>query len=260
MSKTRDENVVETTIVGNTEFRLVVEQDDDPMNPWEDGVFDTLGTLVTWHRRLCIGHEQPKIEAHEWLLDLAGVDEDSYHAWWSARVRGIRDKPGRMGETFAEALQAKIDRELDKLGIVILPVYAYEHGGVTISTGSFNCPWDSGQLGYIYATKDKILESLGREKGRRLGPKDKAKAREIMESEIKVFDQYLTGDVWCWEIESRSVSALEAQTSEDEQDDEDFNPSEWSMRESCYGCYGYDYTATEGKRELEFYKNNEGKL
>lgn len=36
----------------------------------------------------------------------------------------------------------------------IMPVYAYVHSGVTISTSGFSCPWDSGQFGYAYITKD----------------------------------------------------------------------------------------------------------
>ena len=35
--------------------------------------------------------------------------------------------------------------------IVYLPIYAYEHGGITISTAPYSCRWDSGQVGVIYA-------------------------------------------------------------------------------------------------------------
>lgn len=231
------ENVVETMIVGNMEFRLVVELDDDPICPWED--WETLGTLVTWHRRLAIGHEQPRLESKEWLLKLAGVDEDRYYTWWTARKRKLG-----VGGNWSEALNDKISRELDYNGVVILPVYAYEHGGITISTGSFNCPWDSGQFGYIYATKEKILSDFGKE-GRRLGSEDKDRTREILEAEVKIFDQYLTGDVWYWKVESRTIPEERPQTSEDDED------IEWDLIESCHGIYGYDDAVIDGKAELD---------
>lgn len=232
MSQTRDENVVETRVVGDVEYRLIVEQDEDPGCPWEE--FDMLGTLVTWHRRMSIGHEQPEISADDWLACLVGVDEDSYYEWWRLRTP-------KSGVSFQDALNRKIDRELDAKGIVILPVYAYEHGGITISTGSFSCPWDSGQLGYIYTTKEKILESYGREKGTRLRPNDKNNARKVLEAEVKMSDQYLTGDVWCWRIESRVVPVLQSQT---------WSEADWQMLESCYGIYGYNDTVEDGRETL----------
>jgi hypothetical protein len=44
---------------------------------------------------------------------------------------------------------------------VILNVYAYEHSGITVSTSPFTCPWDSGQVGYIYLTRGDCLKEWG---------------------------------------------------------------------------------------------------
>ncbi len=44
---------------------------------------------------------------------------------------------------------------------VILPLYLYDHGGITMSTGPFSCRWDSGQVGWIYAEKKKFIEETG---------------------------------------------------------------------------------------------------
>jgi hypothetical protein len=38
--------------------------------------------------------------------------------------------------------------------VVLLPLYLYDHSGLTMSTTPFSCPWDSGQVGFIYAEKD----------------------------------------------------------------------------------------------------------
>ena len=37
-------------------------------------------------------------------------------------------------------------------GMVILPLYLYDHSGITMNTCGFSCPWDSGQVGWIYAS------------------------------------------------------------------------------------------------------------
>jgi hypothetical protein len=37
--------------------------------------------------------------------------------------------------------------------LAILPMYAYIHSGVTVSTEPFGCQWDSGQSGWAYITQ-----------------------------------------------------------------------------------------------------------
>jgi len=45
---------------------------------------------------------------------------------------------------------------------VILPLYLYDHGGITMSTNPFSCPWDDGgQVGWIYASKQKFIDETG---------------------------------------------------------------------------------------------------
>lgn len=98
----------------------------------------------------------------------------------------------------------------DLKGIVILPVYAYIHSGVTIKTGSsnpFTCPWDSGQVGVIYATKEKILKEFG---GKLLTQKKIDKAIKLMEGEVKYFDSYLTGEVFGFAIKDSEGEVLDS--------------------------------------------------
>lgn len=48
--------------------------------------------------------------------------------------------------------------------IVALPLYVYDHSGISISTSSFNDRWDSGFLGFIYCTdKSAKKEDLCRD-------------------------------------------------------------------------------------------------
>lgn len=63
-----------------------------------------------------------------------------------------------LDEMDEDELQEVLD-SLDKY--IILPLYLYDHGGITMSTGPFSCPWDSGQLGWIYALKQRFIDETG---------------------------------------------------------------------------------------------------
>lgn len=78
---------------------------------------------------------------------------------------------------------------------VVLPVYCYEHGGITISCGAFSCPWDSGQVGIIFCTPNSL---------RAAGLKGASDERiiETLKAEVEVQAWYLEGRVYAWEIVS----------------------------------------------------------
>ena len=46
-------------------------------------------------------------------------------------------------------------------GYAMLPLYLYDHSGITMNTTGFNDRWDSGQVGFIYTTKDRVTELMG---------------------------------------------------------------------------------------------------
>jgi len=56
-----------------------------------------------------------------------------------------------------------VEKWVDK-NLFVLPIYVYEHGGITMSTGGFSCSWDSGQAGYIYSDKKRALALAGNKK------------------------------------------------------------------------------------------------
>ena len=68
-----------------------------------------------------------------------------------------------------------------------MPLYLYDHSGLSISTGEFSCPWDSGQIGWIYATKGSIAKMWGDT------PPTSEVLREALESEVKAYDLFLRG-------------------------------------------------------------------
>ena len=44
---------------------------------------------------------------------------------------------------------------------ILLPLYLYDHSGITMNTTGFSCSWDSGQVGFIYASKARFKEETG---------------------------------------------------------------------------------------------------
>lgn len=103
----------------------------------------------------------------------------------------------------------------DHPNALILPLYLYDHGGITMSVGKFSCPWDSGQVGFIYCTTETIAKEWGG---------DREKAEACLRAEVDVYDQYLQGDVWGFVIKDRC----------------DACGSERETEDSCWGFYGDD--------------------
>lgn len=101
-----------------------------------------------------------------------------------------------------------------------LPLYLYDHGGITMSTGSFGDRWDSGQVGWIYITRGMILKEWG---WKNLTKKRVEFLEHCMSDDVKVYDQYLTGDVWGYVIKDEEGGELD----------------------SCWGFYGDEQQCKE---------------
>jgi hypothetical protein len=177
------------------DYTINVQRDDDPMNPRVD--WDNLGTMVCWHRNYNLGdnrhgYETPNVFVH--VLSCLYSEEATEY---------LTDE--------------QIDRcwaEVHKKNVV-LPLYLYDHSGITMSTTGFSCPWDSGQVGYIYIS----LEDIRKEYNWKLVTKTRRKQIEkYLTGEVEVYDHYLTGSVYGYTITK----------GEDEED-----------VDSCWGYFGY---------------------
>lgn len=93
----------------------------------------------------------------------------------------------------------RVERRLRSDIALCLPLYLYDHGGITMSHGAFGDPWDSGCVGAHYMTRKVLDGTFGG---------DEEKARACLEAELKTYDQYLQGNVWGFNIEDRSGAPL----------------------------------------------------
>lgn len=83
--------------------------------------------------------------------------------------------------------------------VCILPVSLYDHSGISMSTGVSH-GWDSGQVGFIFITKQQAEREFGFV-GKITKPQ-MLKLQTILESSVKVYNQYLEGDARCLELYS----------------------------------------------------------
>jgi hypothetical protein len=76
---------------------------------------------------------------------------------------------------------------------IVLPLYLYDHSGITMNTTGFSCRFDSGKVGIIYVTKKQIREEYS---WKNLTKKRIEQIKEYLKNEVKTYDDYLTGNVY----------------------------------------------------------------
>ena len=122
-------------------------------------------------------------------------DPQSCLEWDSLGTIATWHRRYNLGHEQPKESPAEFISMLYKNKAIFLPVYMYDHSGITISTSPFSCNWDSGQLGIIYVTREKLDDP----DFYHFKPKKRikvAKVKEYLEQEIKTYDQYLTGQVY----------------------------------------------------------------
>jgi len=130
----------------------------------------------------------------------------------------------------AEQLENFIENE--NTLIVILPIYLYDHSGISISTNTdypFNCNWDSGKVGYIYVTKKQVMKEYD---VKTITKKTLEKVKAVLLSEIKVYDQYVRGEVYGYTI-FKNVKC------------DSCDHVKEAIENSCWGFYGYETVKEE---------------
>lgn len=167
-------------------------QDENPQDPRKE--WDNLGRMFTSHKRYQLGDEQ--------------FDPEKFSGWEEA-------------ETYLRK---------EKGAVAVAPLYLYDHSGLRIKIGSFqgllpqgHAEFDSGQVGFIYVTKDDVQKEYGK-----VTPETIAKAKKVMQGEVETYDQYLSGDVY-------GVKVTDPKTGKDD---------------SVWGFYGLDEARRAGKEDF----------
>jgi hypothetical protein len=141
----------EVAVASSGDFRLEihVDADGDHANPRQ---WDNLGTMLTWTRN----YHSPDTNRFD--------TPDDFTAWWV--------EEGHAADESA----------------VLLPVYMLDHGSVSFSTSDYNDRWDSGQVGWIYATAADAEMSMVPD------------VTEALRREVETFSQWASGSVYLWAL------------------------------------------------------------
>lgn len=177
-------------------YTLLVREDNDAQSPRED---DTFGTMVCFHRRYNLGDEHSFADKDAFLrelyLDTVGNDEQGERRYERLLERFDSAEYGSYGQHQRAVDNALLETIREKH--VILPLYLYDHSGITMNTTGFSCPWDSGQVGWAYATKDDVLKEYG---GKNLTADKREKAENLLRGEVDYYDSYLRGECYGFEL------------------------------------------------------------
>jgi len=79
------------------------------------------------------------------------------------------------------------------------PLFMFEHGPIALSLANFDDPWDSGQVGYVYVTNQRISESYDEHLG--IGGKPtEEQIYKIMQAEVETLAAYANGEVYGYTV------------------------------------------------------------
>ena len=168
---------------------LEIYTDDSPESPRED---DNMGTMICFHKRYNIG------DNHEYK-------NDDFNSW--------------------DELQQQIEKDNDIA--CIFPLYLMDHSGLSISISPFGCPWDSGQVGFIYCTTEMAKANFGA--WAELSPENMGQMAKMicncLVAEVDIYDRYLAGDVYGFILRGPPCETCGGQG---------------ENIDSCWGFYGSD--------------------
>lgn len=225
------------------EYTLEIQTDNLPENPRE---WSNVCTMICWHRSYNLGDKHDYDNSDEFFEDiLHNVCEMEYEEFEELSTREKYKLASESGKVYIKELNL------------------YDHSEISISTSnnySYNGSWDTSCVGFVYVTKEKALKEWGGipekdENGEfiriphehpdgsvtystKYTPITEENWKEVaeyhMDNEVKVYDQYLRGEVYGFTL---TKTVIEQETCphcgevirEYEEDEE---------VDSCYGFYG----------------------
>lgn len=208
----REDNIVERYRRGKE--RLTIYRDLYPEDPRKMGEM-MCEMVCSSHSRYSLGDRQETAD------DCTALHLKVFSPYIDADAFEKLDRLDYAGNLTPE----RVLEEAEKT-VFFLPLFLYDHSGITMSTSSFGDRWDSGQVGYIILSKEKFKKEFG---VKRLTKKQVEKAYACMKVEVKEYDEYITGQAYGFTIEKEVKTTRE---------DGEAGPTIWDTLESCWGFYG----------------------
>lgn len=171
-------------------------------------------------------------------------DAESPRTWDNLGVMACWHRQYRLGDVQPSCTPEEWIAENAPEGSIVLPLYLYDHSGISMSTSEFSCPWDSGQVGVIVATPDKVREEF---RDTKMTPEQlREQVVKVLVQEVSTYDDYLTGNVWGYTIEvTHACKECGHAVHDNEQED------------SCWGFVGSDPSTLDAMKEHVDKKHHE---
>ena len=230
---------------------LMVRQDPDPSDPRKE--YDNAATMACFHSRHSLGDK---------------LDEKDPGAFWDAFLRKNMDDAALLAKLqqhkakgFEELMEENgagwgdpedvLDLfhssvEDGRIGLAMdvledraawLPMYLYEHSGMTVSCGErkypYNDRWDSSAIGWIAMSKETAMKELGADDSDWRG-----KAEACMKAEVESYDAYLTGDIWYYTLYESCLPVGENEDGATKAGKPVSGEDAWEEKDSCSGFEG----------------------
>lgn len=234
------ENVVDTFQVGNLSVEIHIDMGETE-SPRE---WSPLGTFWTFDTRY---FSPDKVDSRDPWQALVGLFTDLYY-WefachvFRAKGESYEESEYMSGHDSAFRFSENPERVFEHLGrkLIMLPVFKYEHGGVAYNTSGFHCPWDSGQVGWIFVRKDKVRQEYG---CKVVSPRIRKKVLEVLRAEVCEYSKWANGEVYGFVVRKEDGEELD----------------------SCWGHIGLDFATESGRESAEYYvkrlrKNRQNRL
>lgn len=136
---------------------------------------------------------------------------------------------------------------------VVLPLYLYDHGGISICAGTFgqspgypyDCQWDAGTVGIVFDT-EVTRKRCGCEDW------DDERIEASIREEIKWYDLYLQNSVYYWSVEDDALGTVEGYSG---------TVDEWNAPTTNIECFAALEDAIEARlredRERAYWQDRE---
>lgn len=150
-------------------YMIEVSLEENPRDPREN---DNLTKMVCFHRRYTLG------DKHDYK-------KEDYNSWDKLKKAIIKkEKPA-----------------------AIAPLYLYNHSGVSIATTPFSCTWDSGQVGFIFVSRETLFKEF---LGKKLTDELRKKAQELISAEAEEYNSYIQGDVKQYTVQDQDGEVVDS--------------------------------------------------
>jgi len=127
-------------------------------------VFDSDFTLACMHRDYTLGNKRVTDDI-KFFQELLHTEEED-------------------GQTLKDRFEAS-----EKY--ISLPLYIYDHSGISMSTSFIGDRWDTSQVGYIYITRAQARKNF---QSKRLSKKLIAQIKQEMIDFVRLYSAYLSGE------------------------------------------------------------------